>query len=377
MRYLAKLRNKLFGFGLCQNVNRTRYVKNALIVYVALPFVSKTIDLGHQNQWQAKELARLLGEFGFNVDVIDFTEQVKLNKNYDLVIDVHPGLNCSYADHMTASSRRIAYMTGSNPSFSNRAEMQRLEDLYLRKGVRLQPRRQAKLLSKQEIESCDGVMFIGNSYNLKTYNEFNLTKVRYITNTGYAFLDEVNSAHRSPQSFLFLGSGGQVHKGLDLLLEFFSKHNGLELYVCSSFKSEHDFRDLYHKELFNLPNIHGTGFIDIKGSRFKEICGRCSYVVLPSCSEANAGSVLTGMSAGLIPLVSKECGFEENEVRFFDDCSSQSISQMIAVMAEKSAEWVSTESRRVQEIVRTKYSSDCYIASVKTALADILNDDVV
>jgi hypothetical protein len=372
MRFMSRMTHRLFGFGLCENVNDTDFHRNALIVYVALPFVSKTPDLGHQNQWQAKELAKVIGEFGFNVDVIDFTERVRLKKKYDLVVDVHPGLNSSYVDHMTATGRRIAYITGSNPSFSNAAEMGRIEELHRRKGKRLQTRRQAKLFSKHDLESCDGILFIGNSYNMRTYTEFTLRNIRYISNTGHDFLMDVSSASRSPRSFLFLGSGGQVHKGLDLLLEFFSKHDDLELYVCSSFKSEEDFSDLYHKELFEQANVHAVGFVDIRSAKFREICGRCSYIVLPSCSEANAGSVLTGMSAGLIPLVSRECGFEEDEVHFFDDCSCDSISRRLTEMSLKTVEWVTTESERAISTVRTRYSADCYRTSARKALSDIL-----
>lgn len=377
MRYLTKIRNRLFGFGLCENVNRTHHSKNALLVYVALPFVSENPDLGHQNQWQAKELAKVLAEFGYNVDVIDFAERVRLKKKYDLVIDVHPGLNSSYVDNMKQGGRRIAYLTGSNPSFANKAEERRLDSLQVRKGKKLEPRRQAQLLEKAELEECDGVLFIGNAYNLRTYEEFDLKKAHCIVNTGYDFLMDTSSDRRSSSSFVFVASGGQVHKGLDLLLDFFVQNPHMELYVCSSYKSERDFCELYHRELFETPNIHPAGFIGIESARFKEICERCSYVLLPSCSEGLAGSVLTGMSAGLIPLVSRECGFQEDEAHFFEDCSSESISKLISRMSEKPPKWIMNESMRVREVVKAKYSGECYVASVRNALADILNDEVL
>ncbi|WP_314621160.1 hypothetical protein, partial [uncultured Selenomonas sp.] len=102
----------------------------------------------------------------------------------------------------------------------------------------------------------------------------------------------------------------QVHKGLDLLLEIFGQKDfPFELYICSSFQSEKEFCEVYKSELFHTSNIHSVGFIDIMGEKFCEISEKCSFTILPSCSEGVAGSALTAMSAGIIPIVIRECGF--------------------------------------------------------------------
>lgn len=372
-RWLTKTYHKLFGYGLCENVNNSHYDKNCLLVYVARPFQSKTISPNHQNQWQAKEFARIVGEFGYNIDVINFDENVRLSKAYDLVIDVHPGLNQSYKNNMQAHCRKIAYMTGSNPSFSNAAEARRLEDLFLRRGVRLEPRRNARLFVSHELESFDAMLFIGNSYNLQTYKEFDIKRKFLVNNTGVCFPEYQEKVRNSPRGFLFLGGTGQVHKGLDLLLEVFSQNKKLNLFICSSFKVERDFCKLYHKELFQSENIHPVGFLDIDDHRFQEICSQCSYVVLPSCSEGMAGSVLMGMSLGLIPIVSRECGFPEDDVHIFKECSIDCISKTLLEFDGKSEEWIKEESLSVVQKVAQKYCAHSYSESVICALNQILN----
>jgi hypothetical protein len=362
-----------FGPNSCENVNSTSFSKNCLLLYVLEPFSSKIISVCHQNQWQARELARIVGEFGFDVDVVRFDAKgIKLHKMYDLIIDVHPGFNDCYGRYMNSSCRKVAYITGSNPSFSNLAEAERLNLLYVRRGKKLKQRRYVPPFIKREMEEIDAMFFLGNRYNLQTYNEFHLKQVSFIRNTGVCRFETDDYSQKSPKNFLFLASSGQVHKGLDLLLDVFSENRDLNLFVCSSFKSEWDFCKLYRKELFLSRNIHPVGFVNIEHDKFREICRKCSYVVLPSCSEANAGSVLTGMAAGLIPVVSRESGFSEDEVHYFKDCSLRTIDEAVRDFAGKSLEWVEIESKRTLQMIRERYSLHNYSESVRAALNELL-----
>lgn len=370
---LTKKLARQFGAKSCENVNGTDFSRNCLLLYVLEPFKAESISINHQNQWQARELARIVGEFGFNVDVVRFdAKNTKLHKLYDLVIDVHPGMNDCYRQHMSSGCKKIAYITGSNPSFSNLAEDRRLNSLRNRRGRLLKRRRYVQPFVKNEMEKFDAMFFLGSPYNFETYSEFDFKRVCYIRNTGVCAVDAGDFSQKSPRNFLFFASGGQVHKGLDLLLDVFSENADLNLFVCSSFKSEWDFCKLYRRELFQSSNVHPVGFVNIESDRFREICRHCSYVVLPSCSEANAGSVLTGMAAGLIPVVSRECGFSEEEVHYFNDCSLQTISETVRNFAGKSTEWIISESQKTLQLVQERYGPRNYSASVREALHQVL-----
>lgn len=263
-------------------------------------------------------------------------------------------------------------MTGMNPSVANFNEQLRLDAVYRRKGVRLPPERQAPLIS-QEIESFNGVFYIGNAYNLRSFNEFRMPPTFFIKNTGYSFPISIDGKKRSPRKFLFFASNGQVHKGLDLLLEVFGQDGfPYELYICSGFREEPAFCKLYNRELFHTRNIRAIGFVDIMGNEFREIAQMCSFSVLPSCSEGIAGSVLTTMSAGLIPIVSKECGFEDDEVIHLRDCEMDTIEQAIRHYGECDIDWVQAESARVQAIVQERYSEEAFIRSVRHGLESVL-----
>lgn len=374
-KVILKLKREIFGYGISENVNNTNFKNNCLLKYIVAPF-KNTITNFHQNQWQVKKLAEIISEFEYNVDVINFDDKrVKLKKTYDLIIDLHPGLNNVRKNFMPDMCLKVAYITGSNPSFSNRAEMERIKNLHMRKGVWLKQRRYVKPFDKSEFESFDAMFFIGNQYNLQTYNEFDLNKVKvfFVKNTGYPFLANYDFFEKSAKNFLVFASSGQVHKGLDLLLDIFKEDNDLNLYICSNFKAEKDFCKLYNEELFHTKNIFPVGFIDIKSSKFRKLTNKCSYVVMPSCAEANAGSILTAMSAGLIPIVSRECGFEDDEVHFFDECSVSCLEKTIVDFSQKDNQWIQEESVKVMGIIKNRYSGENYIESIRNAMKGLLD----
>ena len=68
-------------------------------------------------------------------------------------------------------------------------------------------------------------------------------------------------------------------------------------------------------------NIIEHGQIEINSDLFLEINNTCSFIILPSCSEACSTSITTGMLHGLIPIVMRDTGFNrlgENAI-FFED----------------------------------------------------------
>ena len=345
-----------------------------LLVYLTDPFLKTDVDMRHQNRWQARELARLASLFGYTVDVMDpGFHRTRVDESYDLVIDLHPGMTPIYEPACHADTRRIAYITGSNPTFSNLAETERISAIEKRHGIRLRRRRQVPIFSQHEFDAYHGFFFIGNQVNLRTYDDYRLPPVHFVRNFAYP-VPAVDGSNRSATDFLFLASGGQVHKGLDQLLEVFSKRNDWTLHICSAFHEEPDFCRLFKQTLFNRANIIPHGFLVLDSSRFLDIAAQCSMVVLPSCSEANAGSVLSGVAAGLVPLVSRECGFEPDEVHYFAGTGSNDIERGMDSISSRGGEWLAAEAVRIGGLIGKRYSREAFTGSVQTALATVLAD---
>ena len=100
--------------------------------------------------------------------------------------------------------------------------------------------------------SCRRHVLLGNQRILGTYGENRPQQVYFVNNTGYDFLTLKTFVHKKPNSFLFIASGGQVHKGLDLVLEAFARRPHLELFVCSLFAEEGDFCSTYNRGSIKL-----------------------------------------------------------------------------------------------------------------------------
>ena len=356
----------------CHNVNGTDYKRRCLLLYITLPFLAD-VPPTHPNVWQVKELAKCIGECGYNVDVFDFfSTDAPIVERYDMVVDIHPKPMPFYRQYLTPTCIKIAYLASSHFNFRNSSESSRLEGVERRRGVRLLPRRQLDPIDNAWLRSADAMFFKGNQRNLSTFGENRPERVYFIKNSGYDFLKPTHFAYKRPSSFLFIASHGQVHKGLYLVLESFASRPHLELFVCSMFGGEEDFCALYKRELYETPNIHPIGFVDIRGQLFRYIADRCSFAILPSCSEGISASVLTAMSSGLIPIVSREFGFEEDEVHHLRESTIDEIRMAADQFACKSLTWITKEANRILGIAEERYSAQQYIRSVRTALDGVM-----
>jgi glycosyltransferase involved in cell wall biosynthesis len=353
----------------CRNVNHGDCAKRCLLSYITKPFRDSATSFIHQNRWQVRELARVIGSYGYNVDVVDwYYTRAELEGRYDLLLDVSPGQNSPYTDHLAQGGARVALLTTSNPATSNQAESVRLERILRTRGVKLKPRWYVEPLASEVIESCGAFWLMGNGQTLSTYRDFALPPVSLVRNTGYPLLHQSDMSRKSPWSYLFLGSRGQVHKGLDLLLEIFAELPQLRLYVCGQFGAEKDFCEAYRKELFETSNIIPVGFVDITGERFRSLVAECSFLIMPSCAEGMSGSVLTGMSAGLVPVVSRECGFDDADAHVLDDCSLLCIRETVVSLSRQSADWIREQSLAAVQTVRLKFLPEHYTECIQAAM---------
>lgn len=365
---LTILFEKVFQIGILKkNVNNTSYSKNCIMMYITSPF--EKIENNHQNEWQAVEIARLIGKFGYNVDVMDYYfEKGIIDKKYDAIFEITSHSESFYYKYLVADPIKVMYITGSNPIFANEAEQKRLKELMCRRGVMLSARRETEPFSKA-IELYNSVCIIGNDITLKTYSDYNLPQTFLIPNSGYDFWGKINVDTKRSDCFIYFGSSGSVHKGLDRLLEIFSKKDfPCDLYVCGSYENETDFCKEYSKEIYHTKNIIPMGFLNISDKRFFEIVNRCAFTILPSCSEGMAGTITTMMSAGVIPICSLECGIDSEDIIVLEDCEIDTIERTILWASKKSKEWVKTNSIRTMKLASNKYSRSIFSQKMEEAL---------
>lgn len=288
--------------------------KKALVSYIVNPFSSFTV-IAHCNYLESLCMADVLNELGYSVYVVDYRNSRKIDySSFDLVL----GFGAPFAGSFLSQAyigKRVSYLTGANPNFSNLAEASRLRALYQRQGVFLRPRREVYWPWMYGAVNSNGIILTGNSWTRSTYegvhDNISLVPVPYVkinVDEEFAALAEVA---REKNRFIWFSGAGAVHKGLDLVLEAMSlAENDWHLDICGPIAGEQDFLKCYSGELRNHPRIVYHGFLAPGSMQLQAVMARNTFVVFPSCSEGQASSVITCMAYGLIPIVTSESAID-------------------------------------------------------------------
>lgn len=308
--------------------------KRALVSHRAGPVVWTENDprfLGHSIDWEARQIVRTICGKGYEAHVLNawspLVSRMNPGQGFDLILDENANLPALMA-HLSKDCIRILYLTGSYPRFQNAEEWKRMQALRERRGTAYYPRRQLKAdLFDISLELAHKCVLVGNDVTLATYPEkFRNKIVKNTVSASETWRKKPEEYVPAERGFLWFFGEGAVHKGLDLLLEVFSRRRDLTLRIAGSVQRETDFMRIYAKELA-LPNIHLHGFVTPTSEKFRCIIQSCFAFIAPSCSEGISPAVVTCLQAGLFPLISPQTGVSlpDNAGMYLKTCSLEEI----------------------------------------------------
>jgi len=351
--------------------------RRALLLYLVEPFVLPEGDpawLKHSNLGRARRIAQALAEHGYAVDVANSRDRrFGPEREYDLVISDRASLRPE-VDRRLGESTRVFLATSDNYVEHNRKLRLRHRRLEARRGYGV-PVTRLYRESMPFLAGCAAIVAVGNRYTAQSWSDAFGGPIHRIDNHGLPGIEPALGAKdfaRAGRHFLHFASRSQVQKGLDLLLEVFPRHPGLHLWVCSAFRGEPEFCRCYRRELFRTANVHPVGWIPVGGRRFRELTVRCAHVILPSCSEGQAGSVVQCMHAGLIPLVTREAGIDSDGFgTTFRDDSIDEIERGVLEAAASPAALLRARAEATLEAARAQYTEAALVANLYTILNDL------
>jgi hypothetical protein len=359
-----------------KNYFKTKHSKNALLSYITHPF-TKGQYLSHTNYFEAMSHAKILNELGYNVDVIDYDYQGEIDfSRYDLLVGFGDAFNQYFESGINKKITTIYYGTGMHVCHQNHATLKRLKDVYLKKGIWLGK-------SIRYVEKCwtyqtyliDAMIILGNEVSVESYKKFYDGRIFNIPAPFYKVVDayELLKNSKNAKSFLWFGSSGLIHKGLDLLLDFFSKRRDLRLHICGPIENEPDFEKVYYKELYETSNIITHGFVDISSEKFKKILEDCSFLIFPSCFEGGGASVITAIgNGGLIPIITKETTISTGYEIWIEDFTVEAIEKAVSKALSLTDEEILQLRKRNLEYVLQNHTTEVYYQKLKEAYIDIL-----
>ena len=364
------------------NVNRRflrRRKRRALLVYIVHPFLMDPHSsefFSHQNKWIAIEIARLLDQLGYLVDVVDWDNRhVLIDLDYDLLIGF--GYAEELAKQLPLSTVKIFLATGSQANFANKRESERIEEIQGSRGCLLPPMRQSPDRAEY-LSYFDAIACIGNQDVAATFQPYFQKKIHTWNNFGYDHLSGMpkgKNFEEARRSYLYFAGSGQVLIGLDLVLEAFAQLPELKLYVCGAFINEKEFCECFHKELYETPNIIPVGWVHVGSPQYFELIRKCEATVFPICAGGSPGSVVLLMNHGIIPIVSKEAGIDTAD--FGITLSSNDVDEIrekVSWLASKAADWHRQTAMRVFQAARQDFSQAAFTKRFHDILATVIHD---
>ena len=306
-----------------QNINfdiSNNSQKKVLIAYIDSIFEREVMkSVMHTNFLESFVIVKTFIDMGYCIDVIGCDDIYNINKLKNKKYDIIFGLGKPYeiACNNNKNALKIVYLTECAPDFSCNHETERCEYYYERHNKKVQIERSGLYFNNKMVENSDYGIFFGNQYTIESFNDLmKLKKIYTINPTGlinknYKVIDK--NFDICKRNFLWFGSYGAIHKGLDLLLDVFSKNKGLNLYIAGLNKKE----EWLLKQYKNCKNIINCGFIDVQSDNFIELINKVGFVILPSASEGMSTSVLTCMKHGLIPVVTRNVGIDVDNIGIF------------------------------------------------------------
>ena len=227
----------------------------------------------------------------------------------------------------------------------------------------------------ETFEISDYAIYMNSNYNAiplrKHFNSLYLINSNAIFNLNYQFNKETikNTIERNRNNLLWFGSLGIIHKGLDILIDTVDILSEYKLSCFGIDKREYElFKKLKNK------NTIDCGTINVLSDAFYEkVILNFNFVIFPSCSEGMSTAIATCMAHGIIPIITKECGFESDPcIIELDDFKIESIISTIRRIEKMSIDEILEMREKCYYYARNNFSLNNFDINFRNIMNQIL-----
>lgn len=335
-RSIAKRVNKIFGSRQVTQLNKpienlfnTNYGKRVLISYIMAPFKSVN-SFVHQNYLTSHIVAECFSELGYDIDIIDF--QGDFDINYD-AYSVIFGFGINFERSFYSKNRNIPhihFMTGAHQDLQNSMSLKSVKDFYKISGLWM-PAEANVLVANcyYSTFNSDASIILAQGFIYEDHKHRVDNRLYSLNNNILGVFKDFKPKNLQNNNFLYLSGSRLITKGLHLLLEVAKQRQNLNFYIVV-FSIEEELHHYYGDLLSSCPNVFIYQNLRMDSEEMRKIVETCSYVVAPSYTDGLPGGTIEPMSAGLIPIVSRYCGFPREEFIFeMDELSVSGLNETI------------------------------------------------
>jgi hypothetical protein len=359
---------------LIRNINYKAipFQKRALISYLTHGYFADTAShSGRTVIFEIFKIVKIFSELGYTIDLVNCNDvkTIELIKNIKYSIIFGFGDVFYLMSELQPEALTILYMTEQHPEFSFKEEQERIKYFYDRHKKNVSMERSGQFYKIQHLQrKYSQVITLSETEPLmKQYDSPYTICPTGIFNPKFVFGNKDHNSAR--KHFLWLGSTAVIHKGLDLLIDVFSKRKDVYLHICGLDDSARKILDIPKRH-----NIFDYGYIKIKSEAFLEIINLCAYSILPSCAEGCATSITTSMLHGLIPVVMRNAGFNRliDKAIFLDDYEIEHIDTCLSKLADEEPEVLNGFSKKVFDFAHKEFTLSAYEENFRNIMIDIM-----
>lgn len=329
----------------------------------------------HQNRREAIAQVDILNDLGYNVYVQNYLTNSEIpNIKFDIVFGHEP--NFTRVAIMNPKALKIHYVPGAFRGHRNKQIIDMTDYFNKTYNAKVPYRRlleyeNMNYSSEVAYDIADKILLIGSKYTVATFPENIQPKITTIHQSTQPIRTNQYIQESSSKDFFFMGSGGNLLKGLSLLVEYFSKHQELTIHFVGPI--EQDVKEAL--EPIITDNMKFYGFVDVNSDLMQEIMCRCNFVLYPSGSEGMPGAVLNAMKNGLIPIVTRWSAFDEIDDYGYviDKWNVESIDKGVEWGLSLTEEEMLSRKNRCSAYVNSTYNIERYKQEFKDFLEDSIN----
>ncbi|MHA4893641.1 glycosyltransferase [Pedobacter sp. PWIIR3] len=349
------------------NLYDTDFKFNVCVSYLTGPFLEPN-HFKHQNFVTSHIVAETFRDLGYNVDVYDYLTSMDIPYDtYDVIFGIGDNFEKSFYSN-DRSIPRIHLITGTHQDLHNTNGLKSIRDFYKLSGVWLSD--ETNIMTENHyyaMYEADAGLIMAEGYVFENCKAVFKNNLYTLNNNILGTFSRFAYKSRRTHNFLFLSGGKQLTKGLPLVLELAKTRRDINFYIVVP--RLNSVLEAYYAEVFRQGNVYLHKDLRMDSPEMKEIIEECNYVLTPSYVDGLPGGTIEPMSAGLLPLVSKYCGFGEAEFIFqFQELSVECISNMVDVVIGLDDETYFSYSQAVKEYALKSFGK----TSVKKQLKSIL-----
>lgn len=354
------------------NLDLCTIQKKCLVSYFTLSFNSdiSNSSIHASNVLELNQIIKTFIDLNYCIDVVfslDMNAYDKIKtKNYDLIFGFGEVFNRMVKDN--PESKKIMYLTEHDPKFSLVKETERIEYYYTRHKKKVKLNRSGKYYQEDNFKYIDDLIVLGETFPFDE-EKFNVHSIKPSGMLNKNYILKKRNLDSSKNNFLWFGSNGAIHKGLDLLLDIFKKRDDIYLHVCGL-----NNKDRSILKIPKRPNIFDYGRIDVNGDLYLNLVNISSFVLLPSCSEASSTAVLTCMRHSMIPIIMEKTGFDylKNLVFLLNDYKLDYLESSIDLYRSYSNTEIDYLHTKIFDYANENFSLEKYNRNFKMLMNNIL-----